>query len=100
MDVPIENRFYMLLLQSDTSWIADLGIGLIIIGIVLLLIWVWAIIDIARRPELSTIMKLIWIVVVVAFPFVGVILYLVFGRNTGPDGTPPADSTTRTNSRY
>lgn len=92
----------MLLLQSNGSWIADLGIGLIIIGIVLLLIWIWAIIDIARRPGLSTIMKLIWIVVVVAFPFVGVILYLVFGRSTGPDGIPPDDnrSTTRTGTRY
>lgn len=90
----------MLLLQSDTSWIADLGIGLIIIGIVLLLIWIWAIIDIARRPELNALMKLIWIVVVIAFPFVGVILYLIFGRSTGADGTPPADRTTRTNTRY
>lgn len=92
----------MLLLQSNSSWIADLGFGLILIGIILLLIWIWAIVDIARRPELNTLMKLIWIVVVVAFPFVGVILYLVFGRSTGPDGTPPADRTskTETGTRY
>jgi hypothetical protein len=74
----------MILLQTDSSWIADLGIGLIILGIILLLIWIWAIVDIARRPELSMLMKVIWVVIVIAFPFVGVILYLVFGRSTSP----------------
>lgn len=71
----------MSLLDIET-WIGGLGLGFIILGIVLLAIWIWAIIDIVRRPELNDLMKVIWIVVVIAFPFIGVILYLIFGRRT------------------
>lgn len=71
----------MSLLDIET-WIGGLGLGFIILGILLLAIWIWAIIDIIRRPELNDLMKVIWMVVVIAFPFVGVILYLIFGRRT------------------
>lgn len=82
----------MILLQTDSSWIADLGIGLIILGIILLLIWIWAIADIARRADLSMLMKVIWVVIVIAFPFVGVILYVVFGRSTTTSGRNPTSN--------
>ena len=71
----------MILLQDDLSWLLDLGIVAIIIGLILLAIWIWAIVDILKRP-MSGLMKIIWIVVVIAFPFVGVLIYLFLGRST------------------
>ncbi|WP_017731674.1 PLD nuclease N-terminal domain-containing protein [Nafulsella turpanensis] len=76
----------MILLQDDFSWLLELGFVAIIIGIVLLLIWIWAIIDILKRP-MNGLMKLIWIALVIFLPFLGVLLYLFFGRAT--NNTPP-----------
>lgn len=64
------------------SWIGGLGIGIILLGLLLLIIYIWAIIDILKRPFNSLLIKIIWIVIVISFPFVGVILYLIFGRRT------------------
>jgi uncharacterized membrane protein len=71
----------MILLQDDLSWLMDLGIIAVIIGLVLLAIWIWAIVDILKRP-MSGLMKIVWIALVFFLPFVGVILYLFFGRTT------------------
>lgn len=73
------------------SWIGGLGIGIILLGLLLLIIYIWAIIDILKRPFNSLLIKIIWIVIVIAFPFVGVILYLIFGRRT----SSPEKSRTR-----
>lgn len=71
----------MVLLDIE-SWIGGLSIGVILLGLLLLIIWIWAIADIIMRPFDSILIKVLWIVVVIAFPFVGVILYLIFGRRT------------------
>ena len=71
----------MILLDIE-SWIGGLSIGVIIIAILLVLIWIWAIFDIIKRPFESGLVKILWILAVLFFPFVGVILYLIFGRRT------------------
>ena len=73
------------------SWIGGLSIGVILLGILLLIIWIWAIFDIIKRPFASMMVKLLWILAVLFFPFVGVIFYLIFGRRTS--------STTKTRTR-
>jgi uncharacterized membrane protein len=76
----------MILLQDDLSWLMDLGIIAVIVGLVLLAIWIWAIVDILKRP-MSGLMKIIWIALVFFLPFIGVILYLIFGRATTSNTT-------------
>lgn len=82
----------MILLQNDFSWLFDLGIVALIIGLVLLAIWIWAIVDILKRP-MSLLMKIIWIALVIFLPFIGVLLYIFLGRNTGSTSTHTRDTT-------
>jgi hypothetical protein len=50
-----------------------------IIGIVHLVLWIWALVDILKssKPPAE---KLLWVVVVALLPLIGLILYLVIGR--------------------
>ena len=70
------------MLLDIESWIGGLGIGLVILGIVLLIVYVWVIIDIVKNAGLSPIMKLVWIAAVIFFPVIGVLLYLFIGKNS------------------
>ena len=54
------------------------GFGLI--GLLCLILWVWALVDIinSRFREDST--RIIWILLVIFLPFLGTILYYAIGR--------------------
>jgi hypothetical protein len=45
-----------------------------------MILWIWALIDLTRNQTLDTNMKIVWVLVVVIFPFIGSITYLVAGR--------------------
>lgn len=49
-------------------------------GLLCLILWIWAIVDIinSRFREDST--KIIWILLVIFLPFLGTLLYYVIGR--------------------
>lgn len=49
-------------------------------GLLCLVLWIWAIVDIinSRFREDST--KIIWILLVIFLPFLGTLLYFVIGR--------------------
>jgi hypothetical protein len=52
----------------------------------LLLLWGFALFDIFRRHDLSGVMKALWLVVVLVFPWIGTLIYVVTrprGLNTG-----------------
>jgi hypothetical protein len=55
-----------------------LGFGLI--GLLCLILWVWALVDIinGRFREDST--RIIWILLVIFVPFLGTLLYFLIGR--------------------
>jgi uncharacterized membrane protein len=53
------------------------GIGLLIVGL-----WIWAIIDIVKSEFKDTIMKIVWLVLVIFLPLLGFFLYVIFGRGT------------------
>ncbi len=61
--------------------IAALGVmlGSGLIGIACLVAWIWALIDILKH-DFEGYNKLIWLVLVLALPFLGVILYYFIGR--------------------
>jgi hypothetical protein len=65
-----------------------------LVGIVLAAVAVLALVDILRRPDLSASSQLLWAVLVVLLPVVGVIVYLVArpaqpgDRSDAPGGMP------------
>ncbi|MCH9672586.1 MAG: PLDc N-terminal domain-containing protein [Gammaproteobacteria bacterium] len=55
-----------------------MGLGKGLIGLLVLLADVWAILNIAQA-RISTITKAIWIVLVLALPVIGFIIWLLIG---------------------
>ncbi|MDQ1701286.1 MAG: hypothetical protein QOF57_538 [Frankiaceae bacterium] len=56
------------------------------IGMALLVLWIFCIIDVIRTPDVDTrnLPKLLWLLVVLIVPDVGSILWLLLGRPHGP----------------
>ncbi|HKG65356.1 MAG TPA: PLD nuclease N-terminal domain-containing protein [Solirubrobacteraceae bacterium] len=50
---------------------------LTVIAILWFLVWVFVVVDIVRRPQFTTLKKLAWALIVLIFPIVGVIAYLI-----------------------
>lgn len=53
-----------------------------IIGLAVLALWLWAIIDILKADFKDSIMKIVWLLLVVFLPLLGFILYVIIGRAT------------------
>lgn len=54
------------------------GFGLI--GLLCLILWVWALVDIINGRFREDTTKIVWILVVIFIPFLGTILYYAIGR--------------------
>lgn len=50
---------------------------LTVIAILWFVVWVFVVVDIIRRPQFSTAKKVAWSLIVLIFPVVGVIAYLI-----------------------
>ena len=50
---------------------------LTVIAILWFLIWAFVVVDIVRRPQFTRLKKLAWALIVLIFPVVGVIAYLI-----------------------
>jgi len=50
--------------------------------IVLFIFWIWAMID-CLRSNLSGIHKLLWLVIIFLFNFIGALLYFIFAKSIG-----------------
>ena len=51
-------------------------IPLMLIGFPALVIWLWALVDAARNPAMSTAVRVAWLVAVIVLPGVGALLYV------------------------
>ena len=62
----------------------DIGYGiiwaLVIAGIIRLIVLIAIFVHIIGRREMSTIAKVFWIIVILSFPLLGLIVYLLVGR--------------------
>jgi hypothetical protein len=69
-----------------------MSIGMIIVltGVAFFLLTCVAILDIARKDFGSIEMKALWAFIVALVPFIGVLVYLIFGRTRGR--LPAADA--------
>ena len=47
------------------------------IAILWFIVWVLVVVDIIRRPQFTTVKKVAWALIVLIFPIVGVLVYLV-----------------------
>jgi hypothetical protein len=55
---------------------ADTAIPLVLIGLPVLVIWLWALVDAARNPALSTVARSAWLAAVIVLPGIGALLYV------------------------
>lgn len=60
-----------------------------LLAIVWLLIWLVAVFDIVRRPDLRTSSKVLWALAVILVPVVGVLVYLVARPADATQYAPP-----------
>ena len=65
----------------------------LLILLVLLLPLILALVSIARSTRLSPGYKVMWIVIVFVFPFLGPLVWFLFGRNMNPG--PSTSTSTR-----
>lgn len=75
----------LILLAQDAGEAIALGGGLMMIVMVILAIvsvvaWIWALINAIQNPALDSTMRIIWVLVIVFTGIVGAIIYLLIGR--------------------
>lgn len=66
------------------------GMIIVLTGVAFFLLTCMAILDIARKDFGSMEVKALWVFIVALVPFLGVLVYLVFGRTRGK--RPAADA--------
>lgn len=54
----------------------------LILGVIALILWIYAIYDIVRGTFQGSGSKFLWLIVVIIFPILGAILYLLSGRKS------------------
>jgi hypothetical protein len=68
----------------DTNWAPAFFGGsfllMTLVGLAALALVIWAIVDLFSRP-MDGPMRLLWLLVILFFPFIGSLIYLVAGRN-------------------
>jgi len=55
---------------------------MLMIGVALLAVWVWALIDIITSKFKESVMQVVWLLIVILLPFIGVVVYLLIGNAT------------------
>jgi hypothetical protein len=51
-----------------------------VLGLLSVVLWIWALIDAIRNPTLSDNERIIWVVVILLTQLLGAIIYLIIGR--------------------
>lgn len=70
-------------MKTTLSVLMGIGVQEIIVLLLLILpiaLFLWAIIDLIKRNFSNSTNKLIWALVIIFVPFIGSILYLIVGR--------------------
>lgn len=73
----------LLLLAQDNAgglWFGGLFFIWVILAIIGLALWVWALVSAIQNPALDSTMRIVWVLVIVFTGFIGAIIYLLMGR--------------------
>jgi hypothetical protein len=81
-------NLFLLLAQAEAPEVGAGGIlaggacmiVAVLLGLVSLVIWLWALVDAIKNPALDSTMRLIWILVLIFTGILGAIVYLLIGR--------------------
>jgi hypothetical protein len=59
-----------------------LGLGVFhgVLGILSIILWIWALVDALGNSRLQGTEKLVWVIVILFLPLLGSILYFLIGR--------------------
>lgn len=60
--------------------------AMILVAIIILILWVWMIVDCAKRRFKNDTEKIVWIVVIVLGQWVGALVYFIVIRSLNPHG--------------
>lgn len=73
----------ILLAQEDAGglWFGGLFLIWVILAILGLVLWIWALVSAIQNPALDSTMRIVWVLVIVFTGFIGAIIYLLIGRN-------------------
>lgn len=58
----------------------SVGIYELLLLIIPAILWLWVLVDLLKSEFMNSTNKIVWVVVVVFFPFIGALLYLLFGQ--------------------
>lgn len=76
-----------LLVAQDAGDAVGFGLGMFvlfaILGVIGLIVWIWALVDAIKNPALNDSERIIWVVVIVLLQLLGAIIYLIVGRKGG-----------------
>jgi hypothetical protein len=61
-------------------FLAGIGFYEILVIFIPTILWIWALIDVLRSNFKDSTSKIVWLIAVIFVPFLGAILYLLFGR--------------------
>jgi hypothetical protein len=79
----------MIIAASDASNVG-IVVAAVVLGLAQLILWIVAAVSIVRNDRLTGGGKLLWFVVIIAFPFLGCLGWFLFGRNAALVKTPLA----------
>ena len=63
-----------------------IGLGAVLIGLAAFVVWVWMLVHAVTNRGLSDGEKILWVLLIVFLPLLGVILYFFIGRPKKPGG--------------
>jgi hypothetical protein len=58
---------------------------ILLIWVPLVCLWISALVDVMRRPDLGGGSKVLWVLVILCIPWIGVLIYLVARPSVVPD---------------
>ena len=66
--------------DNAAGFFFGLGAVGLIVAVLAGLFWLWMLIDALTNPSLEPTMKIVWVLVIFFFPFLGALIYLLVGR--------------------
>jgi predicted metal-binding membrane protein len=62
----------------------------LVVGVLLLVFWLWALIDAIQNPRLNPNERILWVLVIILTSWIGAVIYLVVARRGRlPNVSPP-----------
>lgn len=62
------------------AFLVGLGVLEIVVILIPMILWFWALIDVLRSDFRDSTTKIVWLIAIIFVPFLGALLYLVIGR--------------------